>query len=488
MFANLFQAFTYHVRTRPRVTALVADASGVAADPPSSFTWGQLAAAVAVVAEDLRSLADGEAAHCPIGHTSDNSLGDVVVALATMMIGAIEVPLDARLSQSELQNRWNRVGGFWLNPDRREELMRRAVRQTFSGEVGDLLMCESSTIDDPSLILWTSGTTGRPQGVTQSQRNLCGNAAAKLKAVPQNTQDVRLCVLPLSHAYARTCDIGTWLLSGCTLGLSLGFEGWNRMAPLLRPTHANTVPSLAQRLLESQPERLGLDRLKTLGCGGAAMSEASFVRWKERGVTVIQGYGLTETSPVICSATPNDAIPGHVGRFVDGWEHQLRDGRLLVRGPHVMLGYWNDPEATSEKIDDEDWLDTGDLVEIDPDSAQLRILGRADDVLVLDSGRKFHPHEIEKEVERLLGVRHAMLTVREGSLELWLDADRLPDLDPVFHDRPGWQTPRVIERFDPALSQQDGELTSKGTLRRHRIIETRFGSAPAHTRACHKHT
>ena len=97
---------------------------------------------------------------------------------------------------------------------------------------------------------------------------------------------------------------------------------------------------------------------------------------------MIQGYGLTETSPVICSAGPGNAAPGLVGGFVEGWEHQIRDGRLWVRGPHLMLGYWGDPLATKARLDSDGWFDTGDLVELDAAFGQLRILGRADDVIV----------------------------------------------------------------------------------------------------------
>ena len=178
-----------------------------------------------------------------------------------------------------------------------------------------------------------------------------------------------------------------------------------------------------------------------------------------------------------------------VGRPVEGWQTQIRDQQLWVRGPHVMLGYWQDPEATAEKIDPNGWLSTGDLVEQDPVTGQVRILGRADEVIVLDSARKVHPSAVERSVGQVAGVRHAMLVHRQDlerhQLELWIDAG-----DAEREQQPAWhQTERKIcevlaqtegltgcpiHRFHPPLQESDGELTHKGTIRRGRILQNRF--------------
>ncbi len=488
MFTDLLDAFQYQFRQRPESPALIVPRPESGREL-ESISWRRLAATVAVVAGNLRSALAAESSSAwRVGHASDNTLSDVVIALAAMVIGAVEVPIDHRLQESEVESRWNRVGGYWLDPRHRVDMVWEALDNSIdaSRTIDWNQLCQRrNDIDQASLVLWTSGTTGRPQGVTLSQRNLFGNAAAKLGAVGQRRDDVRLCVLPLSHAYARTCDFGTWLLSGCTMALTIGFDGWRRLGPLVRPTLANTVPSLASRLLDGDPGALGLDRLRLLGCGGAAISEQAFWRWSERGVTVIQGYGLTESSPVICSATPDDARPGLVGRLVDGWEHDIRDGQLFVRGAHNMIGYWDDAAATANKIDRQGWLDTGDLVEQDSASGQLRIVGRADDVIVLDCGRKLNPCPIEQALEQIVGVRHAILIGTENGLELWLDQERhdaqvAEDVWVVFHDRPGWQHPRAVRQFDPVLSRAAGELTDKGTVRRKRVMETRFRARPRH--------
>ncbi len=475
MCTYLPDALEHQLRTRPESAALIVPDG----DSARSISWRRLAQMIAAVAAELEGVwRDQPTLPRRIGHASDNSLADVLVALASMVLAAVEVPIDHRLGADEIRSQWERVGGHWIEEPERAGLVALAwATEGESDPLVDRLRLARRDADQPSLVLWTSGTTGRPQGVMLSQRNLCGNAAAKLSAVPQTDDDVRLCVLPLCHAYARTCDFGTWLLSGCTLALAFGFDGWQKLAPVVRPTLANTVPNLADRLLRGDAEKLGLARLRLLGCGGAAMSKPAFHAWKDRGVTVIQGYGLTETSPVICSATPQDASAGLVGRFVAGWEHQIRDGRLFVRGHHNMLGYWDDAAATAERIDADGWLDTKDLVEVDEPSGQLRILGRADDVIVLASGRKLNPWPIEQELEQIDGVHHAMLVAQNGHLELWIDHANGFDqasLKSALQTRPRWQQPGCVSRFDPSLSMTAGELTAKGTKRRGKVIENRF--------------
>jgi long-chain acyl-CoA synthetase len=478
---SLFDSFRDHIGSRPDAIAITfLESEG---DRCGSLSWSELGRVVAQVSRQLRPVwRDQSSRPRTLGYASDNTLGDVVVALAAMALGVVEVPLDHRLGEVEMHRRWCRVGGYWLSTQRRDEWVRRAVGDAGSRawDPGEL----SSGIGDPhepALVLWTSGTTGQPQGVTLSHRNLYGNAAAKLTAVPQTVADIRLCVLPLSHAYARTCDFGTWLISGGSLAVALGFDGWSRIAARVRPTVANVVPALACRLLEGDADDLGLGRLRLLGCGGAGLAAARFEDWRRRGVTVIQGYGLTETSPVICSATPQNAAPGLVGGFVDGWEHDLREGRLFVRGPHVMLGYWGNPPATAARIDPDGWLDTRDLVEIDAATGQLRVLGRVDDVLVLASGRKFNPVSLERDIETsVAGVAHAILVAIDGQLQLWLDADGEVDrsaIEALIDARPHWQRPRRIAWFPEPLSLTSGELTAKGTIRRRRIMERRFAAA-----------
>ncbi|TWU59129.1 Long-chain-fatty-acid--CoA ligase [Rubripirellula tenax] len=393
-------------------------------------TWAELARAV-----DARSAAFSNLPFSRI--PSDNTFEQIVDILAAMRAGVMEVSVDPR--SAPMADGPVDVGG------------------------------------DAAIVLQTSGTTSQPKGVVLTHDNLYGNAAAKLAAVPQSNDDVRLTVLPLSHAYARTSDFGTWLISGCTLAVTHGFEGLIQLAPLVSPTLMNVVPSIAYRLLQHDLDAIGLERLRLLGCGGAPISVAAFEQFKRLGVTVIQGYGLTETGPVICSATPDNATAGFVGDFVDGWEHEIRDGELFVRGPHVMKGYWGDEQATRNKVDAEGWLRTGDLVQRDAATGQLQILGRVDDVIVMDNGRKISPSPIERDVEQLAGVRHAMLVWRTR-LELWIDGDASEtEIRALLLKHPECRR-ATVHRFDPPLSIEQGELTAKGTIRR-KVVQRRYAGS-----------
>lgn len=426
------------------------------------ITWRQLGDCLAAAIVDLQDYDLSE----PLIHDSANDLSDVIMALAVASVGGIEAPLDVRLDPAERARRVKLLGGQVL-PQRQKTTWLQTSTQHAS---------VLATTQPPvgKTILWTSGTTKAPRGVIQTHAAWLGNAAAKLAAVPQTDLDIRLTMLPLSHAYARTCDLGTWLLSGGTLAVTLGRKGLLHASSLVRPTLINTVPSVATSLLAENVEAIGLNRLRLLGVGGAPLSTSSFNGWKQRGVTVIQGYGLTETGPVICSATPEDARPGFVGGIVDGWETRVQDGELHVRGDHTMEGYWNDPVATQAKIPADGWLRTGDLVERDETSGQWRILGRIDDVIVLENGTKIHPTTIEREVESVPSVNHAFLLMRER-LELWIDGDPISrnEIELLITSKLAF-CQVAIDYFDSPLTIAAGELTSKRTIRRQRVMENRF--------------
>ena len=443
------------------------------------LNWVELGVAVERASRwiENRLKSDGSAEQ-RVGYVSDNSPTNVIVALACMNLGTIEFPFDHRLPVQEIHRRWSEIDGLWIDLSEIESHLSREENEPIA------LLDRSDNInpDSTSLVLWTSGTTGTPKGVTLSHRNLAGNAAAKLKAAPQSREDRRLCVLPLCHGYARTCDLGGWLISGCSLAVALGYRGIERFAPIVQPTLMNLVPSLASRLLRDTKTK-GLDHLRMIGCGGAGLSETDYYSWtRDRSVSVIQGYGLTETSPVICSATPDRSSAGLVGDFVQDWEHKIISQQLFVRGPHVMQGYWNDPGSTNAKIDSEGWLATGDLAEVDQATGQIRILGRADEVIVLPNASKIHPERIERIINTIPCVRYSMLIKRE-KLELWIDAQFESPSQELEKKSILIDAEEIVRCNIPSNdcdvkffsnSLQGDELTSKGTIRRNQIKKNRF--------------
>jgi long-chain acyl-CoA synthetase len=145
-----------------------------------------------------------------------------------------------------------------------------------------------------------------------------------------------------------------------------------------------------------------------------------------------------------------------------------------------MLGYFNDRQATADRIDSQGWLDTGDQVELDAETGQLRILGRADDVIVLSDGHKVHPQSIEREIQSVAGVRHALVVAAGRRTDVWIDAEESrpwPALREAIRSalrhRPTWEQPAEILRFDSPLSATRGELTAKGAIRRKQILLNR---------------
>jgi long-chain acyl-CoA synthetase len=189
-------------------------------------------------------------------------------------------------------------------------------------------------------------------------------------------------------------------------------------------------------------------------------------------VVVIQGYGLTEAGPVIASQTPNDSLAGLAGRIVGGWQHRIDRGRLWVRGRHIMNGYLWDPAATSVRIDPDGWLDTGDLVERDDETEQLRILGRADDRIVLSNGHVVDPLAIETRLTRIPGIATAVVARTDDGrgIEWWLEPHEssapLPPLRAVVETLPAWERPRRIRSFQVSPAERQSVFNRKGAVRR----------------------
>lgn len=274
--------------------------------------------------------------------------------------------------------------------------------------VGERLLSEARAKlqpDDLATILYTSGTTGEPKGVMLSQRNLATNALGTLAAFGREENDLRLAWLPMSHIFARTCDVYTWIAGGGQLALA---EGPDTVSPLCRelhPTLINGVPYFFEKVqrylvdhgLADVPGALATafgGRLRAACSGGAPLPDHVAQFYNDRGVYLGQGYGLTESSPVISAATPSAMKIGTAGRPIPGVEVKTAsDGEILTRGPHVMLGYWNKPAATAEALRD-GWLHTGDLGALDADG-YLKITGRKKELIVTAAGKKAVPSHLE---------------------------------------------------------------------------------------------
>ncbi|HVK17336.1 MAG TPA: long-chain fatty acid--CoA ligase [Fimbriiglobus sp.] len=260
-------------------------------------------------------------------------------------------------------------------------------------------------LDDLATIMYTSGTTGDPKGVMLTHGNILSNAAACLVVEPLRPGDVNLAWLPLSHIYGRTVDFYERLVGGGTICLAESAETVVANLAEVQPTHLSCVPRFYEKLLAAvgSPDpavtaaklrAIFGPRMRFLGSGGAPLPAAIEKTLRDAGLPILPGYGLTESSPVITFNLSGRNRPYTVGVALPGVEVKIApDGEVLSRGPHIMPGYWNNPEATAEAVRD-GWLHTGDLGSLDADGF-LSITGRKKELLVLSNGKKVVPPHIE---------------------------------------------------------------------------------------------
>jgi long-chain acyl-CoA synthetase len=360
-----------------------------------------------------------------VAQVSENRYEWIVTDLAVHLVGAVHLPIHVTLSGEQISEQIAASGARLVFVSNAELLAKIADRrsrgetvfvhdeQAYGEEKPPLGLSTNSPQppapspqpEDLATILFTSGTTARPRGVMLSQRNLAWNAAATAEAHGGGSHETRINILPLSHIYARTCDLYTWLYRGSRLVLAESRETLVRDCQLAQPTVLNGVPYVFERIASRVRASGVADEAAALAavfgghmirltCGGAAIAPEVEAWYTDREMPLLPGYGLTEASPVISVSTPSARKLGSVGRPLEGIDVRIAaDGEVLVRGPNVMLGYWHDGAATAEAIRD-GWLSTGDLGELDTDGF-LTIRGRKKELIVLSTGKKVSPTHVE---------------------------------------------------------------------------------------------
>ncbi len=265
--------------------------------------------------------------------------------------------------------------------------------------------------DDPAVLVWTSGTTREPKGVTLSLANLA-YVVDRLGSLQQAGPQARLLsVLPPSHLLELCGGLLPALTAGATTYVA-GTVVPHELVALIegcaidRMVVVPLVLQLLKRHLETSDATLG--SLRSFYCGGAPLDPEVITFFERRGARVFQGYGLTEAAPAVAMNSDAHHRHGSVGRPLRGTTVRIAgDGEILVQGPGVMLGYWPltaaDPGATERgtgaTLDAAGWLHTGDLGHLDDDGF-LYVTGRAKAMIVLDSGKKVQPEEVEAALAR----------------------------------------------------------------------------------------
>lgn len=283
--------------------------------------------------------------------------------------------------------------------------------------------------EDVAAILYTSGTTGKPKGAMLTHRNLASNANSVRLALKLNAgQETFLVVLPMFHAFAATVGMLCPLLHGGTIAALARFDP-AEVAATIETTQATVflaVPSMYSVLLRLPHEAVQqMQSLRLCVAGGASMPVAVMRRFEARfGKLIYEGDGPTECSPVTCvNPVDGERKPGTVGAAVPGVQMKIMDdagkelphgeiGEICVRGPSVMKGYWNQPQATDESLRD-GWFLTGDLGHED-DEGYFTIVDRKKDLIIVN-GLNVYPREIEEVLYTHPAVREAAVIAEPHS-------------------------------------------------------------------------
>jgi long-chain acyl-CoA synthetase len=410
---------------------------------------------------------------------------------------------------------------------------------------------------DVATIIYTSGTTGEPKGVMLTHDNLYSNVMASSVQIAFDTSgDVCLSFLPLSHVFERMSGHFLMFHVGCSIAYAESMDTVPADLQIVRPTLVFAVPRLyekmyarvlenalsggavkrrifywargvaerwadlrlaggtpagllawqygvAQKLVFSKLQARTGGRLRYFVSGGAPLAPEINKFFYAAGLVILEGYGLTETSPTISVNTPEAFRLGTVGRPVSGVEVKVaEDGEILTRGPNVMKGYYNKPEATREALEPDGWFHTGDIGELR--DGFLAITDRKKDLIVTAGGKKIAPQPIENTIKTNKYVSQAVvlgdkrkfpivLVVPDWEqLEKWARIRNLIWTDraqllamPIVHAKmekevfsrfeglARFETPKKMALLEHDFSIERGELTPKLSVRR-RVVEQRY--------------
>jgi long-chain acyl-CoA synthetase len=281
-----------------------------------------------------------------------------------------------------------------------------------------------SAQDDTAVILYTSGTTGKPKGAELTHSNLRRNTEAAVGLFDLGDDAVTLGALPLFHSFGQTCGLNATVLAGGCLTLIPRFDPAKALEIIQRDKVSvfEGVPTMYSAMLNlADADSYDTSSLQVCASGGAAMPVEVMRGFEERfGCKVLEGYGLSETSPVASFNHPDkERKPGSIGTPIEGVEMKLADeengvGEIAIRGHNVMKGYWRNPEATQEVMRD-GWFHTGDMANVDDDGYYF-IVDRKKD-MIIRGGYNVYPREIEEVLYEHPAVREvAVLGVPDDEL------------------------------------------------------------------------
>ena len=410
--------------------------------------------------------------------------------------------------------------------------------------------------EDLLTIIYTSGTTGNPKGVMLTHANLVSNIKASAQVIPFGPDDVLLSFLPLCHSFERMAGYYTAIACGATVAYAESVETVRDNLLEVHPTIVTTVPRLFERIhsrimkqLDSAPParqkifhwavEVGKDyararrsgnipfglkakhaianklvysklkartggKIRFFVSGGAALPKQLGEFFEAVGIIIIEGYGLTETSPVLTVNRVDDYKFGTVGKPIQGVEIKIaEDGEILAKGPNIMVGYYNNKQATNEVIDKNGWFHTGDVGMFDPEG-HLMITDRKKHLFVSSGGKNIAPQPIEnlflqsKFIDQfvLIGDARMYLTAlivpefdiltefaRSKGISFANEAELVTkeairqlfqaEIDQIQKDLPHFERVRRFELLPQTLTVENGDITPTLKVKR-KVVEQKF--------------
>ena len=401
---------------------------------------------------------------------SENKPNWSVAFFAATAFGRIAIPMLPELSHDEVENilAHSEAKAVFVSRPQLAKLSKETIdRLNLVIDIDDFsfIKADSTTYTcdgkvavpvalDIAAIIYTSGTTGNAKGVMLSHRNFCTNIMSSWYSYRIRRKDVMMSILPLAHTY----EMSIGMLYPFAMGARVAYI---QKAPTpsvllaalkkVRPTAMLSVPLIIEKiykssviptvrnsrflswLKENMPGLLYLmigiklkstfgGRIKFFGIGGAKLDPTVEAFLKKARFPYAIGYGLTETAPLICAASPSQTRVGSTGKPVPGIETKLADinpetgeGGILVKGPNVMLGYYKDYERTASVLGTDGWFRTGDLACADA-KGNFYIKGRLGSLILGASGENIYPEEIEAVINSMDGIGESLVVQRDGKL------------------------------------------------------------------------
>ncbi len=287
--------------------------------------------------------------------------------------------------------------------------------------------------EDLCTIMFTSGTTGKSKGVMLTQRNLAENATCLDMRIPSRT--VILSVLPIHHAYCLSMDILKGLSLGSIICINDSLMRVAKNIKLFGPDMILMVPMMIESFAKKLEDAAALppelvkkevfgERLHTICSGGAYLNPEWITLFEKYGITILQGYGMTECAPVISTNLEWNRKLGSVGKLMPNCAAKVVDEELWVKGSSVMQGYYQMPKETDETLTEDGWLRTGDLGYVDEDGF-IFLTGRKKNLIITKNGENVSPEEIENKLSKHRLIQEVLVRENEGAIE----SEIFPDLE-----------------------------------------------------------